>query len=244
MGHLVQMAGLAVQNFVSAAVGIAVAVALVRGFARSRPTGSGNFWVDLVRGVRADPAAARGRRGRRARGRRASSRTSPAAPTITTLAGGAADDPGRPGGVARRRSRSSAPTAAASTTPTPRTRSRTRPRCTNLLRDLPAAGHPVLRCPAPSAGWSATSGRATRSSPSMGVLWAGRRGRAIAVGGRAPAAPAPQAAGAAMEGKEVRFGVPASALFAASTTLTSTGAVNSFHDSLHRARRRRARCST
>ena len=36
MGHLVQMAGLAVQNFVSAAVGIAVAVALVRGFARSR----------------------------------------------------------------------------------------------------------------------------------------------------------------------------------------------------------------
>jgi potassium-transporting ATPase potassium-binding subunit len=39
------------------------------------------------------------------------------------------------------------------------------------------------------------------------------------------------AAGAAMEGKETRFGVPASALFAASTTLTSTGAVNSFHDS-------------
>jgi potassium-transporting ATPase potassium-binding subunit len=42
---------------------------------------------------------------------------------------------------------------------------------------------------------------------------------------------APMAAGAAMEGKETRFGVPASALFAASTTLTSTGAVNSFHDS-------------
>jgi K+-transporting ATPase ATPase A chain len=40
-----------------------------------------------------------------------------------------------------------------------------------------------------------------------------------------------QAAGAAMEGKEARFGVPASSLFAASTTLTSTGAVNSFHDS-------------
>ena len=41
MGHLVQMAGLAVQNFVSAAVGIAVAIALVRGFARdARPTGS------------------------------------------------------------------------------------------------------------------------------------------------------------------------------------------------------------
>jgi K+-transporting ATPase ATPase A chain len=49
MGHLVQMAGLAVQNFVSAAVGIAVAVALVRGFARAQTNQLGNFWVDLVR---------------------------------------------------------------------------------------------------------------------------------------------------------------------------------------------------
>jgi K+-transporting ATPase ATPase A chain len=51
MGHLVQMAGLAVQNFVSAAVGIAVAIALVRGFARRRTEHLGNFWTDLVRGV-------------------------------------------------------------------------------------------------------------------------------------------------------------------------------------------------
>ncbi|OBK60314.1 K+-transporting ATPase subunit A [Mycobacterium colombiense] len=50
-GHLVQMAGLAVQNFVSAAVGMAVAVALVRGFARKRTGELGNFWVDLVRGT-------------------------------------------------------------------------------------------------------------------------------------------------------------------------------------------------
>jgi potassium-transporting ATPase potassium-binding subunit len=50
-GHLVQMAGLAVQNFVSAAVGIAVAIALVRGFARRRTGELGNFWVDLVRGT-------------------------------------------------------------------------------------------------------------------------------------------------------------------------------------------------
>jgi K+-transporting ATPase ATPase A chain len=49
MGHLVQMAGLAVQNFVSAAVGIAVAIALVRGFARKKTDELGNFWVDLVR---------------------------------------------------------------------------------------------------------------------------------------------------------------------------------------------------
>ncbi|MHA3019771.1 potassium-transporting ATPase subunit KdpA [Mycobacterium sp. BMJ-28] len=49
-GHLVQMAGLSVQNFVSAAVGMAVAVALVRGFARRHAGELGNFWVDLVRG--------------------------------------------------------------------------------------------------------------------------------------------------------------------------------------------------
>ncbi|MGW5513114.1 potassium-transporting ATPase subunit KdpA [Nocardia africana] len=50
-GHLVQMVGLAVQNFVSAAVGMAVAVALVRGFARRHTGDLGNFWVDLVRGT-------------------------------------------------------------------------------------------------------------------------------------------------------------------------------------------------
>lgn len=50
-GHLVQMAGLAVQNFVSAAVGMAVAVALVRGFARRHTGELGNFWVDLIRGT-------------------------------------------------------------------------------------------------------------------------------------------------------------------------------------------------
>ncbi|HME49312.1 potassium-transporting ATPase subunit KdpA [Mycobacterium sp.] len=51
MGHLVQMAGLAVQNFVSAGVGMAVAIAVVRGFARRHTGELGNFWVDLVRGV-------------------------------------------------------------------------------------------------------------------------------------------------------------------------------------------------
>ncbi|MFE9366409.1 potassium-transporting ATPase subunit KdpA [Streptomyces sp. NPDC006978] len=51
MGHVVQTGGLAVQNFVSAAVGMAVAVALVRGFARSRTGELGNFWSDLVRGT-------------------------------------------------------------------------------------------------------------------------------------------------------------------------------------------------
>ncbi|MGF7120596.1 potassium-transporting ATPase subunit KdpA [Rhodococcus sp. BE178] len=51
MSPLVQMTGLAVQNFVSAAVGMGVGIALVRGFARTRSAVIGNFWVDLVRGT-------------------------------------------------------------------------------------------------------------------------------------------------------------------------------------------------
>src|SRR3954453_9545217 len=49
MSHLVQMAGLTFHNFVSAATGIALAVALVRGFARASAHTVGNFWVDLTR---------------------------------------------------------------------------------------------------------------------------------------------------------------------------------------------------
>jgi K+-transporting ATPase ATPase A chain len=51
MSDLSQMGALAVQNFLSAAVGIAVAVALIRGFSRKRSKTIGNFWVDLVRGT-------------------------------------------------------------------------------------------------------------------------------------------------------------------------------------------------
>jgi len=51
MSYLSQMASLTVQNFVSASVGIAVAIAVIRGFARKGSPTIGNFWVDLVRGV-------------------------------------------------------------------------------------------------------------------------------------------------------------------------------------------------
>jgi K+-transporting ATPase ATPase A chain len=49
MGYLVQMAGLAVQNFLSAATGIAVAIALIRGIVRNSAQTIGNFWVDVTR---------------------------------------------------------------------------------------------------------------------------------------------------------------------------------------------------
>ncbi len=51
MSHLTQMAGLTVQNFVSAAVGLSVAVALIRGLTRHRAGTIGNFWVDMTRGI-------------------------------------------------------------------------------------------------------------------------------------------------------------------------------------------------
>ncbi|MER9452089.1 potassium-transporting ATPase subunit KdpA [Mesorhizobium sp. M0478] len=49
LSYLVQMAGLTVQNFMSAAVGISIAVALIRGFARASAKSIGNFWVDMTR---------------------------------------------------------------------------------------------------------------------------------------------------------------------------------------------------
>src|ERR1700688_2979947 len=51
LSYFVQMAALAVQNFVSAAAGLAVAIALIRGFARQETDKLGNFWVDVTRGT-------------------------------------------------------------------------------------------------------------------------------------------------------------------------------------------------
>ncbi len=51
MSHFTQMVGLAVQNFVSAAAGLSVVVALIRGITRSGSRNLGNFWVDLTRGL-------------------------------------------------------------------------------------------------------------------------------------------------------------------------------------------------
>ncbi len=51
MSHLTQMAGLAVHNFLSAATGIAIAVAVIRGVAREKARGIGNFWSDCTRAI-------------------------------------------------------------------------------------------------------------------------------------------------------------------------------------------------
>ena len=227
MGHLVQMAGLAVQNFLSSAVGLAVAVALVRGFIRSRTDRIGNFWVDLVRGTSRillpiSFAAAL----ILLCGGAVQNFTGPE--HITTLTGGSQSIIGGPiasqeaikdlgtNGGGFFNANSSHPFE----NPTP---------WTNLFEiflllvipfSMPRTFGLMVRDT--RQGWAVVG--------VMGTLW----GAAVAVATWAEMSgfgTAPQAAGGAMEGKEVRFGEAASALFAVSTTGTSTGSVNSFHDS-------------
>lgn len=227
MGHLVQMAGLAVQNFASAAVGLAVAVALVRGFARSRTDRVGNFWVDLVRGigrvllplafVAAVVLLAGG-----------VVQNLVAPHEITTLAGGTQTLVGGP--VASQEAIKDLGTNgggffnANSAHPFENPTAWTNLFEVFLLLVIPFSLPRTLGRMVGDTrqGWAITA--------VMGALWAGAVG--VATWAEMTGAGAvPVAAGGAMEGKEVRFGEAASALFAASTTATSTGSVNSFHDS-------------
>jgi K+-transporting ATPase ATPase A chain len=227
MGHLVQMTGLTVQNFVSASVGMAVAVALVRGFARTSTDRIGNFWVDLTRGVTrvllpisfvaAILLVALGvtmslHVGVDVTGVDGQSSTIALAPTASQEAIKELGTNG--GGIFNANSAHpfENPTA-----------------LTDLLQIFLLLVIPV--CLTRTLGVMV---RNTRQGSAllavMGVLW----GALVAVAWWAethPNGPAALAAGGALEGKEVRFGIPASVLFAVSTTGTSTGAVNSLHDS-------------
>ncbi|MEY9944931.1 potassium-transporting ATPase subunit KdpA [Kitasatospora sp. GAS1066B] len=227
MGHLVQMAGLAVQNFVSAAVGVAVAATLIRGFARSRTDQVGNFWVDLTRitlrvllpvsVVFAIVFVASGM-----------VENLHAAQQITGLAGQTQSIPGGP--VASQ----------------------------EVIKELGTNGggfynansaHPFEN-PTAFTNWleiylllvisfalPRTFGRMVGDNRQgyaivtvMALYWV-VSAILMTIAEWRHEGSALQAAGAAMEGKEVRFGIAGSTLFAASTTLTSTGAVNSMHDS-------------
>jgi len=228
-GHLLQMAGLAVQNFLSAAVGIAVVVALIRGFARSGAEGRvGNFWSDLVRTVvrillpMAFVAAI-------ALISMGVIQNLAAHTEITTLTGGSQHVLGGPvasqevikqlgtngGGFFNANS------AHPLESPTP---------LSNLLEIFLILVIPFslprtfgIMVGDKRQGWSILAVMGTLWAGAVGLLtWAELAGRGLV----------PQAVGAAMEGKETRFGAAASALFAASTTSTSTGAVDSMHDSL------------
>lgn len=227
MGYLTQMGALAVQNFVSAAVGMAVAIALVRGFARSRTGHLGNFWVDLVRGcVRILlPIAFVGALVLVAGGLIQNF----AGPhDVTTLAGGHQAITGGP--VASQEAIKELGTNgggfynANSAHPFENATSWTNWLELFLILLIPIA---LPRTFGKMVG-QVRQGYAILAV--MGVLAVASvlLTNAFELSGHATV---PQAVGAAMEGKEVRFGVSDSATFGAITTLTSTGAVNSFHDS-------------
>ncbi|MBZ9599486.1 potassium-transporting ATPase subunit KdpA [Streptomyces yangpuensis] len=227
MGHVVQTGGLAVQNFVSAAVGMAVAVALVRGFARSRTGELGNFWADLVRGtVRILlPISVVG------------AIVLVACGVIQNFAG--IHDVGQFMGGTQQWNGG----AVASQ---------------EVIKELGTNGggyfnansaHPFEN-PTPFSNLfqiflillipfslTRTFGRMVGSLrqgyailATMAVIWLGFTALMMwtEFAGHGPAF---EVAGGAMEGKETRFGIGGSSIFAVATTLTSTGAVNSFHSS-------------
>ena len=229
MSHLTQMAGLAVQNFLSAAVGLAVAIALVRGLVRRRSATIGNFWVDLTRSTRAS-----------------SSRLSIVLALILVSQGvvqnlhgftDAArprrrdpDDPRwpdrEPGGDQGARHERRRPLQRQLRPPV-----REPHRAHELRADPRVALHPVRAdvhygrlVGDQRQGWAVFA--------AMFAIWIAAAG--LATGFEEQGNPALDAAGAVggnLEGKETRFGIATSGLFAASTTGTSTGAVNSAHDS-------------
>ncbi|MGW6055948.1 potassium-transporting ATPase subunit KdpA [Streptomyces sp. NPDC055189] len=227
MGHVVQTGGLAVQNFVSAAVGIAVAVALVRGFARSRTGELGNFWSDLVRGtVRVlIPISVIG--------------------AIVLVACGAIQNFSGIHGVGQFMGGSQEWNGGAVASQ-------------EVIKELGTNGggyfnansaHPlenpngfsnlfevflILLIP---FAITRTFGRMVGSLKqgyailaTMVTIWVGFTALMMWTEFH-HGAPAFDIAGGAMEGKETRFGIGGSAIFSVATTLTSTGAVNSFHSS-------------
>ena len=229
MSNVVQPLGLAVQNFVSAAVGMAVAIALVRGFIRVARGGEiGNFWVDLTRGslrillpfsfVIALILLSQGviqsfHSGFASTGLDGNSVTNALAPVASQEA---IKELGTNGGGIL-----AANSAHPFENPTP---------LSNIVEILAILLIPV--CLTRTFGTMVGDRRQGLTLLAvMGLLWSGLLAVTLAAesGARGVAA---TAAGSMMEGKEVRFGIPSSALFAVSTTGTSTGAVNSAHDSM------------
>ncbi|GGN36349.1 potassium-transporting ATPase potassium-binding subunit [Streptomyces kronopolitis] len=227
MGHVVQTAGLAVQNFVSAATGMAVAVALVRGFARSRTGELGNFWADLVRGtVRVlVPIAVLGALVLVACG---AVQNFSGIHEVGQFMGGVQQTNG--GAVASQEAIKELGTNGGGYFNANSAHPFENPNAFSnlfeifLILVIPFA---LTRTFGKMVG-NVKQGYAILAT--MAAVWLGFTALMMwsefAHGG-----PALQAAGAAMEGKETRFGVGSSAIFSVATTLTSTGAVDAFHSS-------------
>jgi K+-transporting ATPase ATPase A chain len=226
-GYTVQLVGLAVQNFLSAAVGIAVAVALIRALAARASATIGNFWVDMTRAtlrvllplsiVIAIVLLAGG-----------VIQNLTGFQEVSTLAGGTQNLPGGP--VASQEAIKlfgtngggfyNANSAHPFENPTP---------WTSLFEIFVFLAIP-FSLPATFGRMVGDRRQGYAVVAAMAVLYL-----VLVVAMTAAelqgAGTAPESAGGALEGKEVRFGIPGSTIYAASTTLTSTGSVNSMHDS-------------
>jgi potassium-transporting ATPase potassium-binding subunit len=222
-GYTVQSVGLTVQNFASAAVGLAVAIALIRGIARHSTDRIGNFWVDLVRGiVRILLPMALVAAVVLLVGGVIQNLTDPT--TITTVTGGQQVVQG--GAVASQEAIKELGTNGGGFFNANSSHPFENPNgWTNLFEiflllvipfSLPHAYGLMVRNRRQGMVATATMGGLLVASIGL-TAWA----EFAAAGGPL----------GSMEGKEQRFGVAWSALFAASTTGTSTGAVNSMHDS-------------
>lgn len=227
MGYTVQLAGLAVQNFVSAAVGIAVAIALVRGFARRGSGTIGNFWVDLTRGafrlllplsvvgaiVLVIGGVVQNFNG---------------FTEITTLAGTSQSIPGGP--VASQEAIKLLGTNGGGFFNVNSAHPFENPTAwTSLFQNVLMLAIPFAlprtfgrMVGSNRQGYAILAVMATLYVLSLTAL------SALEASGNGTA---PELAGGALEGKEARFGIFGSALFGTTSTLTSTGAVNSMHDS-------------
>jgi K+-transporting ATPase ATPase A chain len=227
MGYAVQVLGLVVQNFVSAAVGIAVAVALIRGLARVKSDTLGNFWVDLTRAVTRLllPLAVLSAFVLLAGG---VVQNLAGFTEVTTLTGGTATIPGGP--VASQEAIKLLGTNgggffnANSAHPFENPTAWTNVFQVLLMLVIPFSLPRTFGRMVGSTrqGAAIVAVMATIFALSLSAMtWFELRGAGTAT----------QLAGGAMEGKEARFGIWGSTLFGTTSTITSTGAVNSMHDS-------------
>lgn len=227
LGFAAQAGALAVQNFLSAAVGIAVAIAFVRGLSRTETDRLGSFWVDLIRILVRIliPLSVLGAVALVMAGVTQNFLTDQ---TITTLSGGSQTIPGGP--VASQEAIKELGTNGGGFFNANSAHPFENPTAvTNWLEillllvipfSLPRAFGRLVGDP--------RQGRTILAA--MGGIWL-LMTAVITAAEWQHAGPALELAGASMEGKEVRFGVPMSGVWAAATTGTSTGAVNSMQDS-------------
>ncbi|MFC5128056.1 potassium-transporting ATPase subunit KdpA [Pseudoclavibacter helvolus] len=227
LGYTVQFAALTVQNFVSAAVGIAVAIALIRGLAARRSGTLGNFWVDLIRGTLRIllPISVVAALGLLIAG---VVQNFNGFTEVTTIAGATQTIPGGP--VASQEAIKIFGTNGGGFFNANSAHPFENPNIwTNLFQVLLMLAIP-FSLPRTFGrmvgdrrqGIAIVSVMATLYIASFAIL------TSVESAGMGTA---PTAAGSAMEGKEQRFGILGSTLFATTSTGTSTGAVNSMHDS-------------